>query len=210
MDEGDNHDRLATIAQLRATIASVEEQWHSDQKLAQPAFSDEISDLGQAKKIALRYMSTRPRSSWEVSQEMRRRHVIDPVADQVIERFTQVSLLDDRGFAKQWVSTRRGSKSLSLARLRHELTAKGIAADLIAEALDDAEESEADLALALARRRVASMRGHDQNTLIRRLSSQLERRGFAPGVVRAAVFQVVDETLGATPPARLGNIADDE
>jgi len=172
--------------------------------------SDQISDLGQAKKIALRYMSTRPRSVWEVWQELRRRQVIDQLCDQVIERFTQVSLLDDRSFAQQWVSTRRGSKSLSLSRLKHELTAKGIAAEVIAEALDGAEESEADLAVALARKRVASMRGQDQATLVRRLSSQLERRGFAPGVVRSAVIQVVDETLGDRRAAQLGNIADDE
>ena len=152
-----------------------------------------ITDLEQARNIALHRLSTRARSTSELKKDLLQRHVDEKVADQVLARFVEVGLVDDESFAREWVASRRTTKSLSAARLRRELTQKGIQPSVIDEALGEAAGSEAEIALDLARKRAKSLVGKDRATMTRRLAAQLERRGFSPAVVRRAVIQAVDE-----------------
>ncbi|MCL2735523.1 MAG: recombination regulator RecX [Propionibacteriaceae bacterium] len=173
----------------------------------------EITDLDHARQIALRRLTVRARSSWELRQDLVRNRVVDDVADQIVARFLEVGLLDDADFAREWVVQRRGSKSLSRARLSRELAQKGIPPQIIDQALEEAGDSETEVALEWARRRARSMAGKDRQTLIRRLSAQVERRGFSPAVVRHVVLQVVDEMATSTDCEAMdgiGSIVDDE
>jgi len=126
------------------------------------------------------------------------RHVEESLANQIVTRFIEVGLVDDESFAREWVASRRGPKSLSTARLKRELKGKGIAPNVIDEALGEADGSEAEVALQLARRRAKALVGKDRATMTRRLAAQLERRGFSQAVVRRAVIQAVDEVIDGT------------
>ena len=157
-----------------------------------------ITDPEQARTIALHRLSARARSKAELKKDLVQRHVEESVADQIVARFIEVGLVDDESFAKEWVASRRGPKSLSTARLKRELAGKGISPSVIDEALSEADGSEADVALELARRRAKSLIGKDKATMTRRLAAQLERRGFSPTIVRRAVIQAVDEVMGGS------------
>jgi len=163
--------------------------------LDSPHESPVITDLEQARQIALRRLTVRARSAAELKQDLCRRHVAEDVADQIVTRFLAVGLLDDEDFARQWVTQRRASKSLSTARLHHELREKGVDASVISRVLDDVQDSEFEVALKLARAKVRTQSGRDRAAMTRRLAGQLERRGFSASVVRRAVIQVVDEAM---------------
>ncbi|MCL1922489.1 MAG: RecX family transcriptional regulator [Propionibacteriaceae bacterium] len=156
---------------------------------------DQITDLNQAKDIALRRLTVRMRSCQELRQDLCDRDVDGDIADQVVERFLESGLLDDSEFARTWVRSRRRSKSLSSRKLRQELVAKGVDCAVIDQALSsDETSSDLDLAVDLARRRLRAMSGCERETIQRRLSGQLERRGFSYSIVRSAVNTVMDES----------------
>jgi regulatory protein len=109
----------------------------------------------------------------------------------VLDRFTEVGLIDDAAFAAEWVES-RGRRS-GASRLRQELRLKGVAEEHIAEAIG-ARDGEADLANAreLAIRRCGAMQGLERVVRQRRLTAFLVRRGFSSSVVRRVVAEVLE------------------
>ncbi len=113
----------------------------------------------------------------------------------MLERFTEVGLIDDAAFAAEWVES-RGHRS-GASRLRQELRQKGVAEEHIAEAIG-ARDGEADLVTAreLAVRRLVSMAGLDGLVRQRRLAAFLARRGFSSSVIRRVVVEVLEAEPG--------------
>jgi regulatory protein len=161
--------------------------------------------LEQAKDIALRRLTTRARSRAELRRDLISRKVSGVLADEVLERFTELGLLSDIEFARQWIRERRTSRSLSDAALKRDLLATGVESALVDEALAESDGEDDETAIAFARKKMASMTGANRDVVMRRLNGQLARRGFSPAVVLRAVFRVVEDMDGG-----VGNITDDE
>jgi regulatory protein len=99
--------------------------------------------------------------------------------------------VDDAAYARHWVAT-RAARGYGAARLRAELSARGVAAALIEAALDAIDrEGQLDQARRLARRRLPVLRRTAPEKAAARLRDHLLRRGFPGGVV----IQVVRESL---------------
>ncbi len=147
-----------------------------------------------ARSIVLRKLTVAPRSRAQLAGDLAAREVPDDVAEAVLDRFTEVGLVDDAAFAEVWVRTRHAGRGLSRSALRRELRAKGVEDETIAEAVDtiddDAEES---AARALVARRLASTRGLPVETRLRRLVGQLARKGYPGGLA----MRVVRDALAA-------------
>ena len=148
-----------------------------------------------ARKILLDQLTGRARSRTELSQKLSRRHVPDDVAARVLDRFEEVGLVDDAGFAREWVQARHSGRGLARRALAAELRRKGVSPELVDEAVqavDPASEQEA--ARSLVRRKLPSMRRLDEATTARRLTAMLARKGYPPSVA----YQVVrEEVAGA-------------
>lgn len=116
-------------------------------------------------------------------------------AAEVLDRFAEVGLINDAAFAQEWVES-RGRRS-GAARLRQELRLKGVAEEVIADAIDGRGD-QADLTNAreLATRKAATMKGLDQVVRQRRLTALLARRGYSSAVIR----HVIGEVLQAETP----------
>ncbi len=155
----------------------------------------EADAVAVARQIALRRLSVRARSRMELAQDLARREVPPDAAAQVLDRFTEVGLIDDAAFAAQWVES-RGSR-LGASRLKQELRHKGIADEHIADAVGGRDD-DADLsaARALAQRKVATMGRLDRTVRERRLGAILGRRGFSTGVIRRVLAEVRDPADG--------------
>jgi len=145
----------------------------------------------EAREIALRRLSVRARSRKELAQDLKSRDVSPEVADELLNRFAEVGLIDDAAFAEEWVES-RGHRS-GAARLRQELRLKGVADEHIADAIGGREDEDLTNARDLATRKAASMKGLDTIVRQRRLTAYLGRRGFSNAVIR----RVVGEVLGA-------------
>ncbi len=143
----------------------------------------EADAVAVAREIALRRLSVRARSRKELAQDLAKRDVPAEAAKQVLDRFTEVGLIDDAAFAAQWVES-RGSRS-GASRLRQELRQKGVADEHIADAVGGRDD-DADItaARALAQRKATAMGRLDRVVRERRLAALLGRRGFSTAVIR--------------------------
>jgi regulatory protein len=146
-----------------------------------------------ARTILLRRLEAAPRTRSELASTLRERNVPEDVAVRVLDRFEEVGLVDDRVFARMWVESRQRTRSLSGRALRSELDRKGVAAELIDEALAEVSaEDELAAAREVAARKARSVTGLPRATQVRRLSGALARKGYGPGLSAQVVREVLD------------------
>jgi regulatory protein len=168
---------------------------------AQPAerqTEPEADPVAVALAICLRLLTERARSRHELAAALRRKGVADDVAGTVLDRFGVVGLVDDAGFAEQWVHSRHTGRGLGRRALAAELRRKGVADDLAGSALQDIDPAaEERRARQLVDRRLRSMGPLDdrkQRTVAaRRLAGMLARKGYGAGVA----YRVVREAIAA-------------
>jgi len=116
------------------------------------------------------------------------------VIDQVIERLTELQLLDDRAFGEALIRDLTRSKAAGPMLLKQKLYAKGLDRKLIDELVADATadpDEQADGATDFARKKIRSMLHLEPDTIKRRLYGQLARRGFTPDAIRTAMDTVL-------------------
>ncbi|WP_454294442.1 regulatory protein RecX [Salana multivorans] len=145
-----------------------------------------------ARTIALRLLTSAPRSRRQLAEAMARKGVPDDVADRVLTRFEEVGLINDAEYAAMLVRSRHSEKGLARRALAQELARKGINRETAARALDAVDRDDEDaVARELVRRRAPSSARHPYDVRVRRLVGMLGRKGHSPG----AAYRIVTEVL---------------
>ncbi|WP_396043957.1 regulatory protein RecX [Cellulomonas sp. P22] len=147
-----------------------------------------------ARAVALRLLNHSARSRAQLAEAMAAKDVPSEVAEAVLDRFTEVGLIDDDEYARMLVRTRHAERGLSRRAIGVELRRRGIDDEVAASALDEVDDAqEAQAARALVRRRLAATRGLDPQVRARRTFAALGRKGYSPGLVS----QLVRDELAA-------------
>ncbi|MFR9729216.1 regulatory protein RecX [Saccharopolyspora sp. MS10] len=150
------------------------------------------SPEAQARDVVYRLLAVRARSRSELRQALLRKEIDEDVADAVLQKFVDAGLVDDAEFAEAWVNERQRNRGLGRKALGYELRRKGVAEELVAEALSAVDaESEEERARELVRRKLRSGRVDDREKLLRRLVGMLARKGYPEGLA----FRVVKDEL---------------
>ncbi|MER7205586.1 recombination regulator RecX [Streptosporangium sp. NPDC000239] len=145
-----------------------------------------------ARAICLRLLTMAPRTRAQLAEALQRREVPQEAAEAVLERFSEVGLIDDEAFAEAWVSSRHTGRGLARKALASELRHRGVDEDIVKDAVERLDpEREAETARALVTRRLSSTRGLDPAVRTRRLAGMLARKGYGPGLA----FRVIREAL---------------
>lgn len=146
-----------------------------------------------ARKILLDALTGQARSRKELADRLAKKGVPDDLASRLLDRFTEVGLIDDAAFARMWVESRQRSRGLAPRALAQELRRKGVADEMAKEALESIDETAQRVAArALVDKKLRSLRGVDHQTATRRLAGLLARKGYSAGLA----FSVVREALG--------------
>jgi len=113
----------------------------------------------------------------------------------VLDRLATAGLIDDTDFAEQWVRSRREHAGKGRKVLAAELRTKGVAEDVIAEALAGIDAgAERDRAEQLVQGKLRrETLGVDDLRVTRRLVAMLARRGYNPSMA----YDVVSTELVA-------------
>jgi regulatory protein len=146
-----------------------------------------------ARGICLRALTGAPKTRQQLADLLAQRGVPADAAETVLDRFTEVGLIDDAAYARAWVSSRQAGRGLARRALQAELRAKGVAPEVAAEAVevvDDDDEREA--ARRLVDRKVGAMRRLDRATATRRLMGMLARKGYNGGLSATVVREALD------------------
>lgn len=161
-----------------------------DQPLARTAVAQREE---QAKTLCLRLLTARARTRAELAGQLTKRGYPEDVSGRVLDRLTEVGLVDDADFAEQWVQARRANAGKGKRALAAELRTKGVANDAIDAALGGIDASaEYDRAVKLVQARLRRENlDSDQTKVARRLAGMLARRGYS----HAICFDVVKTEL---------------
>jgi regulatory protein len=147
-----------------------------------------------ARAICLRALTGAAKTRRQLADLLARRGVPDEAAVAVLDRLTEVGLIDDAAFARAWVGSRQAGRGLARRALRAELHAKGVDGEIAAEAVALVDEDdERAAARELVRRRLAGMGRLDRATATRRLIGMLARKGYSGGLAAAVVREALDE-----------------
>ncbi len=157
---------------------------------------DAADPAARARGMCLRLLTARPRSRAELAQALRRRGVPEEIGESVLERLSEVGLVDDVTFAETAVHSGHTHRGLGRRALSAELHRRGVPADIAADAVAALRpEDEEQRARELVRRtlRTRTTRAREPATLAGRLAGMLARKGYPEGLV----LRVVREELGS-------------
>ncbi len=179
-----------------------------DLRLAADDLETEPDPESVARTICLNLLTGAPRSRGELATALRKRRVPDEVAQRVLDRLTEVNLIDDVAYAEAYVESRQRSRGLARSALRQELRRKGVDDGVAAAAVEqiDADDEEA-AARELVDKRLPATTGLAPPARLRRLTGMLMRKGYPAGlayrVVRDALAAEGDDNVDALAPAGL-------
>ncbi|MDX2972038.1 regulatory protein RecX, partial [Kribbella solani] len=161
--------------------------------VADPAVDGVSDPYAVARTILLDKLTGQPRTRAELAGVLAEREIPDEVADQVLDRFTDVGLIDDAAFANAWVESRHRGRGLGKRALAQELRRRGVDDQLARDALEELDpEQEEDTARALVRRKLRSMRSLDRQVAMRRLLGMLARKGYPGGMAMSIIKEELD------------------
>jgi len=145
-----------------------------------------------ARQIVLRQLAMAPRSRAELAQKLAQRDCPADVAAVVLDRMTEVGLIDDEAYAQMLVRSQQAGRGLARRALARELRKKGIEEHLAEEALATiSDEDERDRARALVDKKLRAMHGLGIDVQTRRLAGMLARKGYSPGVTYAVIREAI-------------------
>jgi regulatory protein len=159
--------------------------------------ADSATREEQARALCLRLLTARARTRAELAGQLTKRGYPDEVSTLVLDRLTDVGLVDDEDFAEQWVRSRHVNAGKGKRALASELRTKGIDDEVIADVLadidSDAERARAEQLVADKLRRERLTDDTDDVKVARRLVGMLARRGYH----QSMAFDVVKVALAS-------------
>lgn len=159
----------------------------------------DVDPYVRARGIVLRQLTMAPKSRHQLREKLRQRDCPDEVAEEVLDRMTEVGLVDDEKYAEALVRSQQASRGLSKRGLEHELRTKGvdreIADDVLAQVSSLQEE---DRARRLVDARLPRLRGLHRDVAMRRLAGLLGRKGYPASLS----LRVIREAIDADPAFR--------
>jgi len=145
------------------------------------------------KKIALRFRSYRPRSTYEIRTYLRKKGYDERMVDSAIQYLVDNKLLNDAEFVRMFCRDRLALKPVGKTAMKHLLLKKGIDTSLIEEALNEFYSAELEATMAIKEaerkyRRIATLPPLSQK---KKIYEHLLRRGYDSSVSRTIANQLV-------------------
>jgi regulatory protein len=149
-----------------------------------------------ARQIVLRQLALAPRSRQQLKDKLRQRNCPDDVAEAVLDRMTEVGLVDDAAYAAMLVRSQQAGRGLAARALARELRTKGVDPETTQATIAEIDpEEERERARALVDKKLRTMHGLDATVQTRRLAGMLARKGYPSSVA----FAVIREALADAP-----------
>ncbi|MFV1987856.1 MAG: regulatory protein RecX [Gemmatimonadota bacterium] len=143
---------------------------------------ESAAERAEAIRIALRYLSFRPRSRQELVRQLRKKEVAEEPRDEALRRCEELGYLDDVAFAAAFSRDRIRLNPCGVRKMTTELRARGVsaldAASGIRDAMREERVEESELLDRAARKRARSLERLEPEVATRRLFAFLTRRGF--------------------------------
>jgi len=184
-------------ARAAATLAdALASSSHCGAPALDPQRKEREPDLHDvARQIVLRQLAMAPRSRAQLEQKLAQRDCPVDVAAAVLDRMTEVGLIDDHAYAQMLVRSQQAGRGLAKRALARELRTKGIDDDLAQEALASISDAdERSRARELVDKKLRAMNGLGIEVQTRRLAGMLARKGYSPNLTYAVIRDAIADT----------------
>jgi regulatory protein len=153
-----------------------------------------------ARGICLRLLAMRDHTRGELAVALARRGVPEAAASKVLDRYTEVGLVDDEAFAATFTRSRQAERGLSGREIARQLRAKGVADSVVEQAVAAIDsDAEQKAARELADRKLRSMSRLADEVKLRRLVAMLARKGYASGMAFGVCRDAIRDEAARSP-----------
>lgn len=135
----------------------------------------------------LNFSTLRPRSKKEIVDWMVRKKITEGIRDRLLERLENLNMVDDARFADWWVEQRTSFKAKSPKEIKYELLKKGIAKEIVEDAILRAEIDEAKMIRKLYDKVKYRWLNLDENTKRKKAFLYLARKGFSYEIIKNVI-----------------------
>jgi regulatory protein len=144
-----------------------------------------------ARAICLRLLAQRARSRTELADALARRNVPDDAARRVLDRYTEVGLIDDAALAASLAGAQHRERGLARRAVAAKLRQRGLSdeVEVAVEQIDG--DSERERARELVTKRLRALSGLAPEVQARRLIGLLARKGYPSGLAYAVVREAL-------------------
>ena len=156
-------------------------------------------ELAKAKRYALKLLNIRPRSVAEFRDKLTRKKFAPEIISEVQEYCLRCGYLNDALFAKSWILSRLHSRPKSRRMIGIELEKKGLNKELIDTVMREnglTSDTDMESARKIAAGRYEKLRAMDGETVKRRLSGFLARRGFSSQCIYNVIKELIENEGG--------------
>jgi regulatory protein len=153
-------------------------------------------DLAAAMQKAYRLLSLRPHSEKELEKKLREKGFPAAVVKEALEKLHDLKYLNDASFAAQWARNLAANKLWGNRKIIASLQGKGVAAQLITEAITAAREdvSEEEAVAVLVQKKTAKKKPAVLSVKEKqRIFQSLMGRGFPPGLILNKLGKAAEE-----------------
>lgn len=175
-------------------------RWRPDAEPPGPPASPEEQEK-RAREIVLRQLTMMARSRHQLAEKLRTAGIREEIISSVLDRFTEVGLVDDAAYAEAVVRGGRESRSLSVRALKMELAKKGVDAETAQEALAGITSTdEEEVARRFAEKKARATVGLERAVRERRIAGALARKGFSAGISYRVMREVLEADEAEAEP----------
>ena len=155
-----------------------------------------VLDLAAAKQKAYRLLALRPHSEKELEKKLREKGFPAVVIKETLEKLHDLKYLNDESFAVSWARNLAVNKLWGNRKIIANLQEKGIAAQLINDAIATAriEISEEEAIAVLVKKKAAKKKTAAFDIKEKhKIFQSLAGRGFPPGLILNKLGKVAEE-----------------
>lgn len=167
------------------------------------AEADAAAEREHAEQVLLQRLRARSLSATEARTVLAGTEIAEHEIDEVIDRFAELGYIDEGKLADQILHSHHERKGLGRSGVQAEMRRRGLDHDLILEKLEELPDDEAERAIELACKRVQQLGRLDDQTVDRRLTGFLMRKGYASSAVRLAVKAALASRSGSGGASRV-------
>ncbi len=167
------------------------------------AEADAAVEREHAEQVLLQRLRARSLSATEARTVLAGTEIAEHEIDEVIDRFAELGYIDEGKLADQILHSHHERKGLGRSGVQAEMRRRGLDHDLILEKLEELPDDEAERAIELACKRVQQLGRLDDQTVDRRLTGFLMRKGYASSAVRLAVKAALASRSGSGGASRV-------
>jgi regulatory protein len=142
----------------------------------------------KAREYAFLLLKFRLRSEKELAGRLKQKGFSKELCQQTVNFLKDKQFIDDRVFAKGWVSSRL-KRPFGLKKIKQELVQKGLGKEIIEETFAQAKEDydEGNIVRQLAEQRFSRLKGVEPLKAKARVYAYLMRRGFSSDLIVAVI-----------------------